>query len=122
MSSNTAQEQERRKRAFARTFGSAPWLKAPEKKTFRVKLFKSGNSLAVRIPAELGFQVGTEMEMEVEDGIFLSLEPIERPRRKFNVEKIWGTVPELELIRDEDRAFDDPPRPWGNETSAEGES
>ena len=34
-------------------FGSAPWLKPSDKKHFRAKVFKSGNSLAVRIPATI---------------------------------------------------------------------
>lgn len=119
-SEQAAEREERRKREFMRVFGSAPWLKRTEKKCYRVKLFKSGNSIAVRIPAELGFKAGTEMEMEVEDGLFLSLEPVERPRRKFDVAKVWGIAPELELIKPEDRAFDDPPRPWDTNTAEPG--
>jgi antitoxin VapB len=84
-----------------------PWLKPKEVKRFRVKLFKSGNSLAIRIPAELGFKAGAEMSMEVENGEFLSLEPVERPKRKFDVDSIWGIASGLDLIRPEDRVFED---------------
>ena len=36
---------------FMQLFGSAPHLNLTEKRHCRAKLFKSGNSLAVRIPA-----------------------------------------------------------------------
>ncbi len=91
--------------AFMRVLGSAPWLNAPEKKHYRAKVFKSGNSLAVRIPAGTKLAAGMEMDLIVEDGAFLSLEPVEWPKRKFNVAKVWGSATGLELIKPEDRIF-----------------
>jgi antitoxin VapB len=99
-------------RRLDRVFGSAPWLKPIEKKRFRVKVFKSGNSLALRLPAGLGLQAGTEMNLEVENGDLFTFEPVDRPKRKVNVAKFWGIAPELKPIADEDRAFDDSARPW----------
>ena len=90
-----------------RAFGSVPWLKAKEVKRFRVKVFKSGNSLALRLPAGLGLQAGAEMNLEVENAEFFSFTPVERPKRKFDVGRIWGIAPGLELVRPEDRVFDD---------------
>jgi antitoxin VapB len=62
-----------------------------------------------------------EMELTIEDGQFLSLEPVEQPRRKFNIGKVAGSARNLELLPDEDRLFverpllrDDPER-RGNE-------
>ena len=94
---------------FMRVFGSAPWLKLREKKHYRAKVFQSGNSLAIRIPAGTDLKVGMEMDLTVEDGQFLSLEPIESPKRKFNIAKVAGSATNLEFIRDEDRVFE--PRP-----------
>jgi len=91
--------------AFTRVLGSAPWLNVPEKKHYRAKVFKSGNSLAVRIPAGTKLAAGMEMNLIVEDGAFLSLEPVERPKRKFNLAKVWGSATGLELIKPEDRIF-----------------
>lgn len=88
-----------------RVFGSMPWLKPIEKQHFRVKIFKSGNSLAVRLPAGLGLQAGTEMELEVEDGQIFTLEPVDRPKRKFNIAKVCGSAVNLRPIKDGDRAF-----------------
>jgi antitoxin VapB len=49
------------------------------------------------------------MELTVEDGEFLSLEPVESPKRKFNIAKVAGSATNLEFIKDEDRIFE--PRP-----------
>ena len=97
---------------FMRLFGSAPWLKLREKKHYRAKVFQSGNSLAVRIPAGTKLQAGMEMDLTVEDGEFLSLEPIERPKRKFNIAKVAGSATNLEYIKDEDRVFEERPLRW----------
>jgi antitoxin VapB len=91
---------------LTRLFGSAPWLKLRERKHYRAKVFQSGNSLAVRIPAGTKLQAGMEMELTVEDGEFLSLEPAERPKRKFDIAKVAGSATNLEFIRDEDRVFE----------------
>lgn len=119
-SEQVAERHEQRKRELMRLYGSVPWLKTAEKKHYRVRLFKSGNSLAIRVPAELGFKAGMEMEMEVEDGQHLTLSPVEAPRRKFNIQKVWGVAPELELIKPEDRVFEDPARPWDADPSKDG--
>jgi len=100
--------------AFMRLFGSAPWLKVREKKHYRAKVFRSGNSLAVRIPAGTKLEAGMEMDLTIEDGEFLSLEPIERPKRKFNIAKVAGSATNLEYIKDEDRIFEERPLRWGN--------
>lgn len=97
---------------FMRLFGSAPWLKLREKKHYRAKVFQSGNSLAVRIPAGTKLQAGMEMDLTVEDGEFLSLEPIERPKRKFDIAKVAGSATNLEYIKDEDRLFEERPLRW----------
>lgn len=106
------EEQEEYRRAIRRASGSVPWLKAGERKTYRVKVFKSGNSMALRLPAELGFQPGTEMELTSENGEAFSFEPVERPKRKLNVAKFWGIEPELKPLAPEDRTIDSSPRPW----------
>jgi antitoxin VapB len=97
---------------FMRAFGSAPWFKLPDKKHYRAKVFKSGNSLAVRIPAGTKLVPGMEMELTVEDGEFLTLEPVARPKRKFNIAKVAGSARDLQFIRDEDRLFEERPLLW----------
>ena len=94
---------------FMRLFGSAPWMKVREKKHYRAKIFQSGNSLAVRIPAGTKLEAGMEMDLTIEDGEFLALEPIERPKRKFNIAKVAGSATNLRRIKPEDRIFEDRP-------------
>ncbi len=97
-----------------RIWGSAPWMKPVEKQYFRAKVFKSGNSLAVRIPAGTKLSAGTEMDLTIEDGVFLSFEPVKLPKRKFNIAKVAGSATSLKLIPDEDRVFVERPLAWGD--------
>ena len=110
------------RRTFApnRVFGSAPWLKPSDKARHKVKVFKSGNSLAVRIPAGTKLKAGTEMELIVEDGRFLSYETVDKPKRKFNVAKVAGSSTGLHLIAPEDRLFEDRAMPTGKDDGNDG--
>ncbi|MGV3511515.1 MAG: hypothetical protein ACO1OX_05880 [Novosphingobium sp.] len=110
---------EERKKFNMRVFGSAPWLKAIEKQHHRTKVFKSGNSLAVRIPSGTKLVAGMEMDLLVEDGQFLSYEPVEQPKRLFNIEKVAGSATSLKPIRREDRVFEE--RPLRSRDSSEDE-
>lgn len=105
-------EAEQRKINLDRIFGSMPWLKPREKTHYRAKVFKSGNSLALRLPAGLSLAPGMEMDLTVEDGVFFSFEPIDPPKRKFNVAKVCGSATNLELIKPEDRRFEERPLLW----------
>lgn len=109
MSKNNELNEERRAFKLDRIFGSAPWMKANEKQRHKTKIFKSGNSLAVRIPAGTDLVAGMEMELLVEHGQFLSYEPVEQPKRKFNIAKVAGSAKGLKYIEREDRSFE--PRP-----------
>ncbi|HYG48415.1 MAG TPA: hypothetical protein VD846_10810 [Allosphingosinicella sp.] len=108
------EEQEEYRRRIGRLYGSMPWLKTKEVRTFRAKVFKSGNSLALRLPAGVGLTAGMEMELRVEDGVHFSFEPVDRPKRKFNVEKVWGSATGLELIKPEDRVFEERALSWND--------
>ena len=97
---------------FMRLAGSAPWMKVREKKHYRAKIFQSGNSLAVRIPAGTKLEAGMEMDLTIEDGEYLALEPIERPKRKFNIAKVAGSATSLKLIEDDARLFEERSLDW----------
>ena len=73
------------------------------------KVFKSGNSLAVRLPKSLGIAAGTEMRVREEQGKYV-LEPVDTSERKIDVSKFAGKAPWLRPIVRE--AFDDSPRDW----------
>jgi antitoxin VapB len=91
---------------FMRLVGSAPWLKAREKQHFRTKVFQSGNSIAIRVPVGTKLQAGMEMELIVEDGVFLSLQPVEQPKRKFNIGKVAGSAKGLNYVDPGNRSFE----------------
>lgn len=97
---------------FMRVFGAAPWMKVREKVHFRTKVFQSGNSIAVRIPAGTKLEAGMEMDLTVEDGEFLSLEPVDRPKRKFNIAKVAGSASSLQLIDEDARLFEERALDW----------
>ena len=90
--------------------GSAVGLRRKRIEEYRAKVFKSGNSMALRLPAELRLQPGTEMALRVEDGEWFSFEAVERPKRTINVSKFAGKCPDLKVpVRE---PFDDSPRAW----------
>ena len=110
-----AEEDSERQRAsaFRRVLGSAPWLRpTAEKKRFKVKVFKSGNSVALRLPAGLELKPGTEMELTAEGNDQYSFEPIQRPKRKFNIAKVAGSAVSLQLITDGYRLFEERALIW----------
>ena len=95
-------------------YGSIPGLKPREVTHFRARTFKSGNSLALRLPAGLGLEPGVEMELRVEDGQYYEFWPVEAPKRKFAIDKVWGSATDLQLIDPSDRTFAERPL-WGGE-------
>ncbi|MBO9498652.1 MAG: hypothetical protein J7496_11535 [Novosphingobium sp.] len=90
-------------------------MKAVDKQHHKTKVFRSGNSLAVRIPAGTKLTAGMEMELVVEDGQILSYAPAEQPKRKFNIAKVAGSATNLKKIKPEDRLFAERPLLWGRD-------
>jgi len=80
---------------------------------YRAKVFKSGNSLALRLPKALGLEEGAEMMLREEQGRYI-VEPVVKPKRKLDIEKVWGIGKNLDLqfIADEDRVFEHRPLLW----------
>lgn len=77
-------------------------------KEYRAKVFKSGNSLALRLPKGLGVTEGTEMVVsEVAHGF--NFQPADAPKRKFDVDAIWGIAKDegLQPIAWEDRVLEE---------------
>jgi antitoxin VapB len=82
-------------------------------KEYKAKVFKSGNSLALRLPKELGLKEGSTMVLREERAGF-RLEQEDRPKRKFNIDKVWGCAvgSGLKFIEPEDRVFEERPLLW----------
>jgi antitoxin VapB len=76
------------------------------------KTFKSGNSIAVRLPKALGIEAGTEMRVREEQGKYV-LEPVkEKKPRKIDLTGIAGSMPWLKPIERHEDDYDDIPREW----------
>ena len=75
---------------------------------YRAKVFKSGNSLALRLPKALGLEEGTEMIVREEHGEF-RFEPVDKPKAKIDVSGFWGKAPWLKPLPRELREFDERP-------------
>lgn len=82
-------------------------------KEYTAKSFKSGNSVAIRIPATLGIEPDREWSVEEKDGDLI-LRPKDKPKRKFNIDKVWGCAAGsgLQFIKPEDRVFEERPLLW----------
>lgn len=82
-------------------------------KEYTAKSFKSGNSVAIRIPAALGIEPEREWSVEIKDGD-LVLHPKDKPKRKFNIDKVRGCAigSGLQFIKPEDRVFGERPLFW----------
>jgi antitoxin VapB len=78
-------------------------------KEYRAKVFKSGNSVALRLPKALGLKDGDEMVLREERSKF-SFEAVDQPKRKIDISKFVGKAPWLKVPVRKD--FDDPPRAW----------
>lgn len=59
---------------------------------YRAKVFKSGNSVALRLPKALGVKEGTEMLVREEHSKF-TFEPIDAPRKKLDISGFAGKMP-----------------------------
>lgn len=71
-------------------------------KRYRAKVFKSGNSLALRLPAELGLAAGMEMELEAGSNGVYTVKPAAQPKRKIDVSGFAGKCPWLKELPRED--------------------
>lgn len=78
------------------------------------KSFKSGNSVAIRVPAALGVEPDREWLVSKDENGDLVMREKPKAKRKFNIEKVWGIGRGLGLrkIDPQDRVFEDSPRIW----------
>ena len=75
-------------------------------KEYRAKVFKSGNSVALRLPKALGLKDGDEMILREERSEFV-FKPADEPRKKIDVSGFWGKSPGARLVPHGD--FDERP-------------
>jgi antitoxin VapB len=77
-------------------------------KEYKAKVFKSGNSLALRLPKELGLTEGSIMVLR-EDPSGYHFEPEAPQKRKLDVDRFWGKAKGMVHVPAQREDFD--PRP-----------
>ncbi len=87
-------------------------------KEVRARTFKSGNSVALRLPKALGISEGIEMRVREEQGKYV-VEPVEQPKRKLDVDSFWGKAKGLRVPTNRD--FEERPSTMASRKRIEGE-
>lgn len=72
---------------------------------YRSKVFKSGNSVALRLPKALGILEGTEMRVREERGSFI-IEPAAAGGERIDLTGIYGSIPGLRPLTPDDRIME----------------
>lgn len=75
------------------------------------KTFKSGNSVAVRLPKALGVEAGTEVCVREEQGRYV-IEPVKPERKTIDLTGIYGSCPGLKPLKPEDRIMEPRELDW----------
>ncbi len=89
---------------------------------FLGRTFKSGNSVALRLPKGLGIEEGTKVRMVKEDRMTFRVEPVDQPRRKIDVSGFAGKAPWLKPLPPELREFEERPSTIAARQRAEEEA
>ena len=87
---------------------------------YRGKVFKSGNSVALRLPKALGLAEGTEMRIVREERAGFRVEPIDAPERKIDLTGIYGVCPGLQPLTSEGREFEHRELDWDGSLLKDG--
>jgi antitoxin VapB len=77
----------------------------------KTKTFKSGNSVAVRLPKALGVEPGVEMTVREERGRYI-VEPVEQAPRKIDLTGIYGAGAGLKPLAPEERIMEPRELDW----------
>lgn len=88
-------------------------------KEIRAKTFKSGNSVALRLPKALGIKEGVEMKVREEQGRYV-VEPVDAPKQKIDLTGIWGSGAGLKPLRPEDRKMEPRKLDWSGKLLKRG--
>ncbi len=75
------------------------------------KLFKSGNSVAVRLPAAFAAKPGTPVEVREEAGVWV-VAPVEPPHERIDLSALWAMMPGLRPFADDERKIEEREIDW----------
>lgn len=85
---------------------------------YKAKVFKSGNSVALRLPKALGIKEGTEMILREQHGSFTAF-PVDAPRKKIDISGFAGKLPGFKPAPRED--FEERPSTIARRKALSGE-
>lgn len=77
----------------------------------RTRIFRSGNSNAVRFPASFAVEPGMTVEVREEQGRWI-VEPVLEAPKKIDTSTFAGTMPWLKPLAPEDRLFEERELDW----------
>jgi antitoxin VapB len=77
----------------------------------KTRTFKSGNSVALRLPKTLGVEPGIEMTVREERGRYI-FEPAEQKPKKIDLTGIYGSCPWLTPLTPEERIMEPRELDW----------
>ena len=80
-------------------------------KEYRAKVFKSGNSVALRLPKALGLKEGDEMVVREERGKF-EFRPAPTGGDRIDLTGIWGSCPGIKPLTREERIMEPRELDW----------
>jgi antitoxin VapB len=75
------------------------------------RTFKSGNSVAVRLPKALGVEPGVEMVVREERGRYI-VEPVKKAKDRIDLTGIAGSLPWLKPLTPEERIMEPRELDW----------
>lgn len=78
---------------------------------YKAKVFKSGNSVALRLPKALGIKEGTEMILREQQGSFTAF-PVDAAPKKIDISGFAGKLPGFKPIPRELREFEERELDW----------
>ena len=77
----------------------------------KTRTFKSGNSVALRLPKSLGIAPGVEMTVREEQGRYI-VEPVEAAPKLIDLTGIAGSIPWLKPLTREERLMEPRELDW----------
>ena len=77
----------------------------------KTRTFKSGNSVALRLPKALGLDAGAEMTVREEHGCYI-VEPVKKQSDRIDLTGIAGSMPGLKPFAREEREFEERELDW----------
>lgn len=89
-------------------------------KEYRAKVFKSGNSLALRLPKELGLKEGSTMVLREEQSGY-KFEPEDAPKKKLDISGFWGKAKGMIHIPERSGDFEERPSTIARRKAQQGE-